>query len=53
MALGEGDLPLAQQIDACLEADVHPLWVSEFEGPHGDVKAQARQSFEWLRKELG
>lgn len=53
VALGEGDLPLAQQIDACLEADVHPLWVAEFEGPHGDVKAQARQSFEWLRKELG
>lgn len=53
VALGAGDMPLVEQIDACLEADVHPLWVAEFEGPHGDVRAEAKRSFEWLRKQLG
>jgi len=53
VALGSGDLPLAAQIDVVLDADVSPLWVAEFEGPHGDVRAEAKQSFEWLRKQLG
>jgi sugar phosphate isomerase/epimerase len=53
VALGAGNLPLVAQIDACLEADAHPLWVAEFEGPHGDVRAEAKRSFEWLRKQLG
>lgn len=53
VALGEGNLPLVEQIDACLEADANPLWVAEFEGPHGDVRAEAKRSFEWLRKQLG
>ena len=53
VATGEGNLPLAEQIDAILEAEANPLWVSEFEGPHGDVRAEARRSFEWLRKQLG
>ena len=53
VALGDGNLPLVDQIDACLEADAHPLWVAEFEGPHGDVRAEAKRSFEWLRKQLG
>jgi hypothetical protein len=53
VALGAGDLPLVAQIDACLEADVSPLWVAEFEGPHGDVRAEAKRCFEWLRKQLG
>jgi sugar phosphate isomerase/epimerase len=53
VALGAGDLPLVAQIDACLEADASPLWVAEFEGPHGDVRAEAKRSFEWLRKQLG
>lgn len=53
VALGAGDLPLVAQIDACLEADTNPLWVAEFEGPHGDVRAEVKRSFEWLRKQLG
>jgi sugar phosphate isomerase/epimerase len=53
VALGAGDLPLPAQIDAILDADVSPLWVAEFEGPHGDVHAEAKRSFEWLRKQLG
>lgn len=53
VALGDGNLPLVDQIDACLEADANPLWVAEFEGPHGDVRAEAKRSFEWLRKQLG
>lgn len=53
VALGGGDLPLPAQIDAILDADVSPLWVAEFEGPHGDVRAEAKRSFEWLRKQLG
>lgn len=53
VALGDGNLPLVDQIDACLEADASPLWVAEFEGPHGDVRAEAKRSFEWLRKQLG
>jgi len=53
VALGAGNLPLVDQIDACLEAETGPLWVAEFEGPHGDVRAEAKRSFEWLRKQLG
>ncbi len=53
VAMGDGDLPLVAQIDACLECDTSPLWVAEFEGPHGDVRAEAKRSFEWLRKQLG
>lgn len=53
VALGDGDLPLPAQIDVILDADVSPLWVAEFEGPHGDVRAEAKRSFEWLRKQLG
>ena len=53
VALGTGALPLPAQIDAVLDADVSPLWVAEFEGPHGDVRAEAKRSFEWLRKQLG
>lgn len=53
VATGQGDLPLSDQIDACLDADRTPLWVVEFEGPHGDVMAEVRRSFEWLRKQLG
>ena len=53
VALGAGNLPLVDQIDACLEAEAQPLWVAEFEGPHGDVRAEAKRSYEWLRKQLG
>ena len=53
VALGAGNLPLVDQIDACLEAEAQPLWVAEFEGPHGDVRAETRRSLEWLRKQLG
>lgn len=53
VALGDGDLPLGDQIDACLEADREPVWVVEFEGPEGDVEAEVRRSYEWLRKQLG
>lgn len=53
VALGAGELPLSAQIDACLEADGAPVWVVEFEGPHGDVMNETRRSFEWARKQLG
>ncbi len=53
VATGTGSLPLGAQIDACLEADRSPVWVVEFEGPQGDVMAEVRRSFEWLRKQLG
>jgi sugar phosphate isomerase/epimerase len=53
VTLGTGDLPLGDQIDACLEADGAPVWVIEFEGPHGDVAAEVRRSVEWAHKQLG
>lgn len=53
VATGTGSLPLVDQIDACLAADRPVVWVVEFEGPHGDVMAEVKRSYEWLRKQLG
>lgn len=53
VATGTGDLPLGEQINACLDSDRPIVWVVEFEGPHGDVMAEVRRSFEWLRAQLG
>lgn len=53
VTLGTGELPLVDQIDACLEAERNLLWVVEFEGLHGDVPAEVHKSLEWARKQLG
>lgn len=53
VTIGSGDLPLGGQIDACLDADRSLVWVVEYEGLEGDVVAEVRRSYEWLRKQLG
>jgi sugar phosphate isomerase/epimerase len=53
VATGAGNLPLGEQIDACLSTDRPLVWVVEFEGPHGDVMAEVKRSYEWLHRQLG
>lgn len=53
VATGTGNLPLGEQIDACLATDRDLVWVVEYEGQSGDVMAEVRRSFEWLHRQLG